>query len=94
LIADTLPVRSGKGLQSIYIRKHYVEHYVTIRQQITSIIKEAKMFYTIHFLSVSLDLTQNAVQNKKLIDLRVSYAYGGSLRSWNLAVCGYNPTAE
>jgi len=41
-----------------------------------------------------LDLIQNAVQNKKLIGLRVSYAYGTSLRSWNLACRGYNPTAD
>ncbi len=94
LVADKLPVGSGKGLQSINIRKHYVEHYVTIRQQITNSIKEAKSFYTIPFLSVSLDLIQNAVQNKKLIGLRVSYAYGTSLRSWNLACRGYNPTAD
>ncbi len=94
LIADKLPVGSGKGLQPINIRKHYVEHYATIRQQITNSIKEAKSFYAIPFLSVSLDLIQNSVQNKKLIGLRASYAYGTSLRSWNLAVHGYNPTAD
>jgi len=41
------------------------------------------------FLSISLDLIQNAVQNKKLFSVRVSYALGASLVSWNLAVCGY-----
>jgi hypothetical protein len=38
------------------------------------------------------DLIQNAV--KKLIGVRVSYIRGGSMKSWNLAVRGYNLTAE
>jgi len=94
LIAEKLPVGQGKTLQTINIRKHYVEHYVTVRQHIISRIKEALEYFHVPFLSVSLDLIQNAVQNKKLIGLRVSYAFGGSLVSWNLAVRGYNPSAE
>ncbi len=36
-------------------------------------IKEAKMVYTIPFLSISLDLIQNAVQKNNLIGVRISY---------------------
>jgi hypothetical protein len=57
-------------------------------------IREAKQVYTIPFLSVSLDLIQNAVQNKKLIGVRVSYIRGQDMKSWNLAVRGYNPTEQ
>jgi hypothetical protein len=71
LIANKLPVGQGRGLESINIRKHYVEHYVTVRQHITSSIQEAMQQYDVPFLSVSLDLIQNAVQNKKLIGVRV-----------------------
>jgi hypothetical protein len=94
VIADKLPVGSSKSLQAINMRKHYVEHYMAIRELIKENIKEAKMLYTVPFMSVSLDLIQNAVQNKKLIGVRVSYIRGGSMTSWNLAVRGYNPTAE
>jgi hypothetical protein len=86
VIANKLPVGLGKSLQTINMRKHYVEHYVTIRQLIIENIKETKMLYTIPFLSISLDLIQNAVQNKKLIGIRVSYVSAGVLKSWNLAI--------
>jgi len=94
LIAQKLPVGSGKTLETINIRKHYVEHYVTIREHIASSLNEAKLFYSIPYLSISLDLIQNAVQNKKLIGVRVSYAINGGMMSWNLAVRGYDPTDE
>jgi len=45
-------------------------------------------------LSISLDLIQNAVQNKKLIGVRVSYILGSAMKSWNLAVRGYNTTEK
>jgi len=61
LIAQKLPVGSGKTLETINIRKHYVEHYVTIREHIASSLNEAKLFYSIPYLSISLDLIQNAV---------------------------------
>jgi hypothetical protein len=57
-------------------------------------MREAKQQYNIPFMSISLDLTQNAVQNKKLIGVRVSYVASGSLKSWNLAVRAFNPTAN
>jgi hypothetical protein len=94
LIADKLPVGGGRGVSSINIRTHYVEHYVTIRDKNTRNLQEARDFYNVPFLSVSLDLIQNAVQNKKLIGLRVSYTIGPSLTSWNLAVHGYNPSED
>jgi hypothetical protein len=78
-----------EGIHSINIRKHYVENCITIREQITRSIQEANNYYDVPFLSISLDLIQNAVQNKKLFSVRVSYALGASLVSWNLAVCGY-----
>ena len=67
---------------------------MTIKQFIIKNIKEAKVLYNIPFISVSLDLIQNAVQNKKLIGVRVSYVCGSTITSWNLAVRGYNPTEE
>jgi hypothetical protein len=94
VIADKLPVGGGRGIHSINIRKHYVEHYITIREQITKSIQEAKNYYDVPFLSISLDLIQNAVQNKKLIGVRVSYALGASFVSWNLAVRGYTLTED
>jgi hypothetical protein len=57
-------------------------------------IHAAKQVYTIPFMSVSLDLIQNAVQNKNLIGIRVSYILGSDMKSWNLAVRGYNPTEK
>jgi hypothetical protein len=93
VIADKLPVGGGRGIHSIKTRKNYVVYYVTIREQITRSIQEEKGYYDVPFLSISLDLIQNAVQNK-LIGLRVSYAFGASLISWNLAVHCYNPTED
>jgi hypothetical protein len=60
VIADKLPVGSSKSLQTINIRKHYVEHYMAIREIIKENIEEAKLLYTAPFMSVSLDLIQNA----------------------------------
>jgi hypothetical protein len=92
-LAEKLPV-GKKSLQSINICKHYVEHYVTIKKIIMGNIQAAKQVYTVPFLSISLDLIQNAVQNKKLIGVRVSYILGSAMKSWNLAVRGYNTTEK
>jgi hypothetical protein len=81
-------------LEKINIRKHYVEHYVTVKNIIQNELQEAKKQYTIPFMSISLDLIQNAVQNKKLIGVWVSYIFGGSVKSWNLAVRAFNPTTD
>jgi hypothetical protein len=93
IIAEKLPV-GNKSLTSFNVRKHYVEHCVTMKQMIMGNIKEAKQHYTIPFLSVSLDLIQNSVQNQKLIGVRVSYVNGQHMKSWNLAVRRYNPTEQ
>jgi hypothetical protein len=93
VIADKLPV-GNRTLTHFNVRKHYVEHYLTMKNMIMGSIREAKQVYTIPFLSVSLDLIQNAVQNKKLIGVRVSYIRGQDMKSWNLAVRGYNPTEQ
>jgi hypothetical protein len=93
VIADKLPV-GNRTLTHFNVRKHYVEHYLTTKNMIMGSIREAKQVYTIPFLSVSLDLIQNAVQNKKLIGVRVSYIRGQDMKSWNLAVRGYNPTEQ
>ncbi len=93
VIADKLRV-GNRTLTHFNVRKHYVEHYLTTKNMIMGSIREAKQVYTIPFLSVSLDLIQNAVQNKKLIGVRVSYIRGQDMKSWNLAVRGYNPTEQ
>jgi hypothetical protein len=81
VIANKLPV-GNRTLTSFNVRKHYVEHYLRMKKMITGSIREAKQVYTIPFLSVSLDLIQNTVQNKKLIGLRVSYIRGQDMKSW------------
>jgi hypothetical protein len=43
---------------------------------------------------MSIDLIQNEVQNKKMIGIRILYIYEGKIHSWNLAMKGYNPTAD
>jgi hypothetical protein len=60
---------SNQSLHSINISKHYVEHYVSIKQKLVKSIDKAKEVYHIHFISLSLDLIQNEVQNKKMIDV-------------------------
>ncbi len=42
------------------MRKHYVEHYMAIKEIIKENIEEAKLLYTVP-MSVSLDLIQNAM---------------------------------
>jgi len=59
---------------------------LAIRELIKENIKETKMLYNVPFLSISLDLIQNAVQNKTLIGVCISYVRSGSMTSWNLAV--------
>ncbi len=63
-----------------------------MKNKIISQIVEAKEYYCIPYLSLSLDLIQNEVQNKKVIGLRVTYCFHGRAISHNLAVHGYNPT--
>ncbi len=45
-------------------------------------------------MSLTLDLIQTEVQNKKLIGVKVTYIHHGAMVSWNLAVRAYNPTAK
>ena len=92
VIASKLPVGNSDAMTSINIRKHYVEHYVTVKNKIIKQIQEAREYYCLPYLSLSLDLIQNEVQNKKLIGLRVTYSFQGCSVSHNLAVRGYNPT--
>jgi hypothetical protein len=94
LIANKLPVGNVKSIQNLNLRKHYVEHYVSIKEKIISSIAVAKQGYNLLFLSMSIDLIQNEVQNKKMIGVRVSYVHGSNIHSFNLAVRGYNPTRE
>ncbi len=49
LIANKLPVGHGRSLQSINLRKHYVEHYVSIKENIMSQIGPAQKYYNIPF---------------------------------------------
>jgi hypothetical protein len=71
-----------------------VEHYVSIKENIIENINKAKEAYDIPFISLSLDLIQNEVQNKKMIGVRVSYVHDKELISYNIAVRGFNPTRE
>jgi len=93
VIASKLPT-GNQSLRSINIRKHYVEHYVSIKQKIVESIDKAKEVYHIPFISLSLDLIQNEVQNKKMIGVRVSYVHNKEIKSYNIAVRGFNPTRE
>ncbi len=50
--------------------------------------------YIIYLHHLYLDLIQNEVQNKNPIGILVSYIHpNGVLRSWNLAVRAFNPSA-
>jgi len=91
ILAQKLLVGNSPSLGSINIRKHYIEHYITIKDYIIQQIADARQSYNLPFLSLSLDLIQNEVQNKKLIGVRVCYIHNGATHSWNLAVRGYNP---
>jgi hypothetical protein len=93
VIASKLPTGS-KSLQSLNIRKHYVEHYVSIKESIIEKIDRAKDMYNITFISLSLDLIQNEVQNKKMIGIRVTFIHDKQITSYNLAVRGFNPNRE
>lgn len=48
VIASKLPVSNQKTLANINVRKHYVEHYVTIKQDIIAQIDAAKDNMTYH----------------------------------------------
>jgi hypothetical protein len=67
---------------------------VSIKQHIRAHIEAAKTAYHIPFMSLTIDLIQTKVQNKKLIGVKVTYIHNGSIVSWNLAVRAYNPTAQ
>jgi hypothetical protein len=94
VIASKLPVGTNNKLKNINIRKHNVEHYVSIKKTIVSNIQSARSTFEIPFMSLSLDLIQNEVQNKKLIGIRVSCVHKGEMMSYNLAVRGYNPSTR
>ncbi len=92
VICSKLPVRNDTHMKTINLRRHYVEHYVSIKEHIIHNLQAAKDSYDVPFLPLSLDLIQINVQNKKLIGVKVSYVHLGELRSWTLAVRGYSPT--
>jgi hypothetical protein len=94
VLASKLPVGANNKLKSVNIRKHNVEHYLSIKNLIVSDINDARSSFEIPFISLSLDLIQNEVQNKKLIGVRVSFVLRGEIKSYNLAVRGYNPSTE
>jgi hypothetical protein len=94
MIAQKMPVVESHSLEKINLQKHYVEHHVTVKNIIQNEFQEAKKQYTIPFMSISFDLIQNAVQNKKLLGVPVSYIAGGSVKSWNLAVRAFNPATD
>jgi hypothetical protein len=56
MIANKLPVGTNKSLESLNLRKHDVEHFVSIKQHIIAGISEAKAKYNIPFMSLSIDL--------------------------------------
>ena len=56
MIASKLPVMQNRQLQTMNMRKHYVEHYVTIKKHISDEINAAAKAYHIPFISLSTDL--------------------------------------
>jgi hypothetical protein len=94
MIASKLPVMQNRQLQTMNMRKHYVEHYVMIKKHISDEINAAAKAYHIPFISLSTDLIQMEVQNKKMIGVRVSYIHKGSMKTWNLAVRAFSPMLE
>ena len=85
---------NSKDIKCINMRKHYVEHYVTIRELTMEELKVAKELYHIPFMSLTLVLIQADVQNNKLMGVKVGYVHGGEIKTWNLAVRAFNPSYE
>jgi hypothetical protein len=94
VICSKLPVKNSTHMRTINLRRHYVEHYVSIKEHIMNRIQAAKDSHDIPFMSLTLDLIQMNVQNKKLIGVKVSYVHCGELYSWTLGVQGFNPTLQ
>lgn len=65
LIAEKLPVGNSKSLQSINIRKHYVEQYVSIKQHVIQCISSAKAKYFIPFISLTIDLSKMRCRTRR-----------------------------
>jgi hypothetical protein len=94
MIASKLPVVHNRQVQTMKMRKHYVEHYVMIKKFISQEINAASKVYSIPFISLSIDLIQVEVQNKTMIGVRVSYIHYGQMKFWNLAVRAFNPSGK
>lgn len=94
VLTNKLPVTNSRQMQTISLRKPYISHNVTLKEHIMEELKAKKEEYHIPFLSLSLDLIQANLQNKKLMGVKVSYVYGGSIKSWNLAIRSFNPSLE
>ena len=94
VICSKLPVKQSDNIKTINMRRHYIEHYVTIKDHIITVIQAAKESYNVPVMSLTLDLIQINVQNKKLLGVKVAYVFMGSLKSWTLFVRGYNPTLQ
>lgn len=84
----------NKRLQCVNIKKHYVEHYVSIKQHIQAHIEAVKKTVYTPFMSLTMNLIQTDMENKKLIRVKVTCILNGSIVSWNLAVTASNSTAQ
>jgi hypothetical protein len=69
MTVSKLTVMHNRQMQTMNMRKHYIEHFVMIKMLIMQEINAAAKLYYIPFISLSIDLIQMGVQNKKMIGL-------------------------
>jgi hypothetical protein len=65
ITASKLLVRLNRHMQTMNMRLHYVEYCIMIKKFIPQEINAAAKAYYIPFISLSIDLIQMEVQNKK-----------------------------
>jgi hypothetical protein len=91
-IAKLMPFDNNNWLQLLNVPWFITEQYVYIKQNIITMMDNARGNYDIPFLSFNLDLYQKSIQNKKYIALCISWDTCGTQLSRNLAISKYNPS--
>ena len=78
VIAAKLPC-GPNGMAPINIRKHLIEHYVTVKSTITTAFAIGKSQFSIPFLAIQIDLVTAKSSSMKFIGIRASMNCSGAL---------------
>ena len=93
LIASMIPIPSARvQLGNLDVPKFQVTQYTAEKNQLKEQLKQVKAHYRIPFLSYSIDLYQNPVNNTKFLCVSVFWVQKGEIFYRNLAIRGYSPT--